>query len=170
MPVDLVDPHRELVAERDGKGVLAVGPPDHEGVAVSACLGGEPSADGAEIREEERPRLAHHEDHAGVDDVLGGGSVVDVLAGIGVAEGGEGSDRGYERMGGGSDLAADRVEVDERRVGLPGDLLGRVLRNDSELRLGEREGGLDVEPFLDPVPVGEDGRDLGRREGGAVEA
>ena len=150
--------------------MLAVGPPDHQGVAVGARLGGEPFADGAEIREEERPRLLHHEDHAGVDDVLGGSPVVDVLAGIAVAEGGQGPNRGHERMGGGSDLAPDRIEVDERRVRLPGDLVGRVLRNDPELRLGERERGLDVEPFLDAVPVGEDGRDLGRREGGAVEA
>ena len=170
VPVDLVDPHRELVAERDGKGVLAMGPPDHQGVAVGARLGGQPFADGAEIGEQERPRLAHHEDHAGVDDVLGGGPVVDVLAGIAVAEGGQGPNRGHEGMSGRSNLAADRVEIDERRVGLSGDLVGRVLRNDTELRLGEREGGLDVEPLLDAIPVGEHGRDPGRREGGAVEA
>ena len=135
VPVDLVHPDRELVAERDGKGVLAVGAPHHEGVAVGAGFGREPLPDGAEVREEQRPRFAHQEDHAGVHDVLGGGPIVDVLAGVAVAQGGEGPDGGYERMGGGGDLAADRVEVHERRVRLAGDLLRRVLGNDAELPL-----------------------------------
>ena len=137
---------------------------------MRAGFGGQPLPDGAEIPKEQRPCLTHQKDHAGIHDVLGGGPVVNVLARVAVAQGGEGPDGGHERMGGGGDLAADRVEVHERRVRLAGDLLGGVLGNDVELALCEGERGLDVEPFLDPVPVGEDGCDLRRREGGAVEA
>ena len=131
---------------------------------MRAGFGGQPLPDGAEIPKEQRPCLTHQKDHAGIHDVLGGGPVVNVLARVAIAQGGEGPDGGHERMGGWRrSRSRSRRGPRAPRPPLAGDLLGGVLGNDVELALCEGERGLDVEPFLDPVPVGEDGCDLRRR-------
>ena len=55
---------------------------------------------------------------------------------------------------------SNRLEVHIPDLGLAGDLVGRGLRDDAEVRLGERQGGFEVEPFLDPVLVIEDRAEL----------
>src|SRR5206468_8173863 len=56
--VQLVDPHRDLVAEGERERLLAVGPAGHQGVAVPAGEGGEGAADRPEVAPDEAPGLA----------------------------------------------------------------------------------------------------------------
>jgi hypothetical protein len=55
------------------------------------------------------------------------------------------------------DYSADEGRGSFCDLGFTGDFVGRSLRNDPELGLGEREGSLKVEPLLDPVLVVEHG-------------
>ena len=79
VPVDLRDPHGELVAEGDRERLLPVGPAGLDRVPVAAREGGEQAADLAEVARHDGVARPELEDEPRVEDVLGGRAPVDEL-------------------------------------------------------------------------------------------
>ena len=72
------------------------------------------------------------------------------------AHGLQGAQRRHQGMVDPPNARGNRLEVDIRHLGLACDLVSRGLRNNTELGLGKREGGFEVEPLLHPVFIIED--------------
>jgi hypothetical protein len=68
----------------------------------------------------------------------------------------------HQRMLHPPDLRADRLEVHVLHPRLGRDFPGRRPRDDAETGLLQREGRLEVEPFLHAIGVAEDGAQLVR--------
>jgi hypothetical protein len=152
----LGEPDRAFVAEGDRQRLHAVGAAGHRRAFVGLGQPVEFAPDVLEIAHEHRVRLLELQHQAAVEHVLGGRAEVQIFAVAAAAGSLQRAQRRHQRMLDAADFGADRVEVDVGDLGVARDVRGRRLRNDAELGLRQREGGLVVEPLLHAVLVAED--------------
>jgi hypothetical protein len=133
-----------------------MGAPDHGRVPV--CLGErvQHASDRLEVAHKDPMRLLELQHGAGVEHVLGGGPEMEIFAVAVGAHGLQGAQRRHQGMVDLPNARGNRFEVDICHLGLADDLVSRGLGNNTELGLGEREGGFEVEPLLHPVLIVED--------------
>ena len=110
--------------------------------------------------------LAQHQKIAGLGDVLRGGAPMHPAAMRLADDAAELPDQRHERVAGAGEAFVDARPVHQLQPGLGGDGLGRVGRDDAELGLGARQGGLDIEPRLPAVLQSIEGADAGIRHAG----
>ena len=151
MAQQLVDPDRDLVAEGGRHRVLAVRAAGHRHVGACARRGRPCRQRLADLAQEDRVRLAQHQQIAGLGDVLRGRAPVHPAAVRLADDAAELPHQRHERVAGAREALVDARAVHQLQPRLRGDRLGRFGRNDAEfgLRAGQRD--LDVEPGLPAV-------------------
>ena len=145
-----------LQSERDRRRVLTEGAPDTGRGAILLRQAREGGNDRGEVVGDEPERLAHLQDERRVDNVLGGRATMEMRLQLFRQPRLDRLDEGDGRNAGERDLATEGGKV-EVPGGHPLDRRCEFLRNQSKLRLGARQGGLDVKHRGDPAPVGKDG-------------
>ena len=152
-----------------GSACWSVGAPGHRGVAVAPGEARQGRLYPVQFLADQIEGVAQLQNQRGVDDVLGRGTPVHVAAGIARAGLAERLDQGHDRIADQLRALADRPQIEAGDIRLRGDLLGRLGRDQPELRLGARERRLDVQHALQARLVGEHGAHRGRREQAAVD-
>ena len=161
MADQLVDPHRDLEAERRRHRVLAVRAAGdrHVGAALGEIGGGGQRV--ADQAQEDAVRLAQHQQVAGLRDVLRRRAPMHPAAMRLADDARQFPDQRHDRVAGAGEALVDALAVEQVEPRRGGDRLGRLVRDDAELglRLGQR--GLDIEPGLPAVFHAVEGADAG---------
>src|SRR5438309_1989788 len=129
---DLVEPARDLDAERDRQRRAGVRAAERDDLRAPVGEGGEHADEALEVGLEPVDDVAHLEDLARVLDVLRRGAVVDVLAAALGTDRLKPAEQPDERMAREDHLGAHRLEVDVLDAGRRGDARGRLGRDDAE--------------------------------------
>ena len=160
MAPEFIQPDRNLEAKGDGQGVLAMGAPGHQRVAVLARQFGQHRFEIGQASLDNGDGVLALQDDGRVHDVLGRRAVMDVLAGPVRAGVLEHPDERDDRMQGQVDLSLHLDDVHQLGPAFAGDLLGRPGRDHPELGLGLGQSDFDIEPFLKQSPIVKDGPHL----------
>ena len=157
----LVDPHRDLEAERRRHRVLAVRAAGdrHVGAGFGQLGGGGQRV--ADQAQEDAVRLAQHQEVAGLRDVLRRRAPMHPAAMRLADDARQFPDQRHDRVAGAGKPLVDARAVEQVEPRRGGDRLGRLVRDDAELglRLGQRD--LDIEPGLPAVFDAVEGADAG---------
>jgi hypothetical protein len=132
---ELVDPDRHLVAEGGWHGVLAVGAPRQQHLLGALCQVGKLSQQGGELRQEDVVCAPQQQELAGLGNVLCRGTPVHVAAGVAVTHPVQFPDQRHQRVSRTRQSGADVIQVQQRDVGLTGDLFGSLPWDYAQLRL-----------------------------------
>ena len=151
MPDQLVDPHRDLVAERRRHRVLTVraARQRHVGAAVRKVgHGGQRLTDQFQ---EYAVRLAQHQQIAGLGNILRRGTPMHPAAMLFTHHAAEFPDQRHDGVAGAGEAFIDAGAIQQFQASGVGDRLGSLVRNDAKTRLGARQSDLDVEPRLPAI-------------------
>ena len=120
----------------------------------------------ADLAEEDRVRLAQHQQVAGLGDVLRRGAPMHPAAMRFADDAAEFPDQRDDGVAGAGEAFVDARAIHQLEPGLGGDRLGGVSWDDAELGLGAGQGGLDIEPGLPAVLQSIEGADAGVGDAG----
>ena len=157
-------PHRRLVAEGHGQGVLQVGASGHGRIAVAARQRLQRSEDVVQVGLDQLECRAQLQHDRRVHDVLGGRAPVHVAAGVARAGGGELLHQRQDRVADdlGLALQAGEVEAGERRLGA--DFARGRGGNHADAGLGARQRRLHFQAARKISRVGKDRAHFRRAE------
>ena len=148
MPDHLGDVAGYLETVGDGDGELRMGPSDLQGVPLPLGEGGEHHDEVVHVLEDDLHGRLELESGRGIDDVVGCGAEVDVLAGVPLALLGHRLDHGHQIVAGLLLDLLDPVDADDVEARHAGDLVRGGLGDRPKGRMRPGEGGLHE--HLDP--------------------
>jgi hypothetical protein len=148
---ELVDPDGDLIAERGGHRVLAVGAAGQRHIGAPLGEIGHRRQHLGDLAPEDGVRLAQHQKVAGLGDVLRGRPPVHPAAVRLAHDAAELPDQRHDGVAGAGESLVDPGTVHEVQPGFRGDHLGRRGGNDPQVRLRPGQRDLDVEPGLPAV-------------------
>ena len=169
LAAQLVQPDRHLESQGDGQGLLAVRSADHQGPAVFVHQRQQGPHGRGELFFNNGDRVLGADHLSGIDDVLRRCPEMKETGGFLPKHGPEFSQQADEAVP--RDLAPrlDRLQIQEIDLRAVGDLLRRLLGNDSQISLGKGQSRLHIYPRLEAGLFFKDSPHFGRGSGIAEE-